>query len=558
MGFEIVPPRAPIVDSKGFIAPEWYRFLVQVQRITGTGLIESLRDAEYLTYAPSSVLTNSKSFLAGTALTLTPSASDVTINLDDTAVTIGAYGTASHFPTFTVDQQGRLTAAGEVALNTDNIAEGATNLFFTQARARASVSAGTGLGYNSGTGVFSLANTTVTAASYGSASQVATFTVDAQGRLTAAASVPIAIGAGAVSGVALTKADDTNVTLTLGGSASTALVAAASLTLGWTGTLSVARGGTGGGAASGTLLDNISGFSSTGHLVRTGAGAYAFRTATGTSNRLDVANGSGVGGNPTFDISASYVGQSSITTLGTVTTGTWSATAIAANKGGTGQTSYTTGDILYASSSSALSALADVATGNALISGGVGAAPSWGKIGISTHVSGLGTNVATFLGTPSSANLAAAITDETGSGALVFGTSPTIATATLSSPTISGASGNLYSGTYTPTLTNSVNLDGSTAYAAQYMRVGNTVTVSGKVDLDPTATATATSLGISLPIASNFANEQNCAGTAAAPFVAGEAIAIRADATNDRADMVFISQTASNHGVFYTFTYQVI
>jgi hypothetical protein len=51
---------------------------------------------------------------------------------------------------------------------------------------------------------------------------------------------------------------------------------------------------------------------------------------------------------------------------------------------------------------------------------------------ISTGVSGLGTNVATFLATPSSANLAAAVTDETGSGALVFGTSPTIATPTFS------------------------------------------------------------------------------------------------------------------------------
>jgi hypothetical protein len=51
---------------------------------------------------------------------------------------------------------------------------------------------------------------------------------------------------------------------------------------------------------------------------------------------------------------------------------------------------------------------------------------------ISTGVSGLGTGVATFLGTPSSANLATAITDETGSGALVFATSPTLATPTFS------------------------------------------------------------------------------------------------------------------------------
>lgn len=46
---------------------------------------------------------------------------------------------------------------------------------------------------------------------------------------------------------------------------------------------------------------------------------------------------------------------------------------------------------------------------------------------VASGISGLGTGVATFLATPSSANLASAITDETGSGALVFGTNPTIA-----------------------------------------------------------------------------------------------------------------------------------
>jgi hypothetical protein len=51
------------------------------------------------------------------------------------------------------------------------------------------------------------------------------------------------------SGAALTKTDDTNVTLTLGGTPSAALLAATSLTLGWTGTLAVARGGTGTGTA---------------------------------------------------------------------------------------------------------------------------------------------------------------------------------------------------------------------------------------------------------------------------------------------------------------------
>ena len=54
-------------------------------------------------------------------------------------------------------------------------------------------------------------------------------------------------------------------------------------------------------------------------------------------------------------------------------------------------------------------------------------------------VTGLGTGVATFLGTPSSANLIAAVTDETGTGALVFATSPTLVTPALGTP----ASGNL-------------------------------------------------------------------------------------------------------------------
>jgi hypothetical protein len=54
---------------------------------------------------------------------------------------------------------------------------------------------------------------------------------------------------------------------------------------------------------------------------------------------------------------------------------------------------------------------------------------------IGTGVSGLGTGVATFLATPSSANLAAALTDETGSGANVFATSPTLVTPILGTPT---------------------------------------------------------------------------------------------------------------------------
>lgn len=93
-----------------------------------------------------------------------------------------------------------------------------------------------------------------------------------------------------------------------------------------------------------------------------------------------------------------YTGTSPITVSGNnISLGS----AVTAALGGTGQTSYTIGDILYASAANALSKLAGVATGNALISGGVGAAPSWGKIGLTTHVSGTlpiangGTNLTT-------------------------------------------------------------------------------------------------------------------------------------------------------------------
>lgn len=50
---------------------------------------------------------------------------------------------------------------------------------------------------------------------------------------------------------------------------------------------------------------------------------------------------------------------------------------------------------------------------------------------VATGISGLGTGIATFLATPSSANLATAVTGETGSGALVFGTGPTLSNATV-------------------------------------------------------------------------------------------------------------------------------
>lgn len=73
-----------------------------------------------------------------------------------------------------------------------------------------------------------------------------------------------------------------------------------------------------------------------GIVARTALNTTANRTIAGTSNRVDITNGNGVSGNPTIDISSSYVGQNTITTLGTVSTGTWNGGIISGAYGGTG------------------------------------------------------------------------------------------------------------------------------------------------------------------------------------------------------------------------------
>jgi hypothetical protein len=122
----------------------------------------------------------------------------------------------------------------------------------------------------------------------------------------------------------------------------------------------------------------------------------------------------------------SSVITSSLTSVGTIATGTWNATTISVDKGGTGLTSYAIGDIIYASGATTLAKLADIATGNALISGGVGVAPSYGKIGLTTHVSG----------TLPVANGGTGVTTSTGTGNVVLSASPTF-TGTVVVPLLS-------------------------------------------------------------------------------------------------------------------------
>lgn len=140
---------------------------------------------------------------------------------------------------------------------------------------------------------------------------------------------------GELAPAALTKTDDTNVTLTLGGTPATALLKATSLTLGWTGQLSLARGGTGNttgqaqsvvnavtfnnsgtGAASGTTFDgsvartisyNTIGAQPAGSYVTSVTGTSPVVSSGGTTPAISLASGYGDTQNPYGSKTANYV-----------------------------------------------------------------------------------------------------------------------------------------------------------------------------------------------------------------------------------------------------------
>jgi hypothetical protein len=132
------------------------------------------------------------SIATGTGLTGGPITSTGTISIADTGVTAGTYGDATTVPVPTLNAQGQVTAMTTATITPSSIGG---------VPASRTLTAGTGLtggGDLSADRTFALANTAVTPGSYGSASQVAAFTVDQQGRQTAAGNVtitPAAIGA---------------------------------------------------------------------------------------------------------------------------------------------------------------------------------------------------------------------------------------------------------------------------------------------------------------------------------------------------------------------------
>jgi hypothetical protein len=233
------------------------------------------------------------------------------------------------------------------------------------------------------------------------------------------------------------------------------------------------------------------------------------------------------------------------------------STPLVATSGGTGFGAYTIGDILYANTASTLQKLPDVATGNALISGGVGAAPSYGKIGLTTHVSG----------SLPVANGGTGVTTSTGSGANVLATSPVLVTPQLGTPT----SGTLTSCTGLPLTTGVTGIlpvanggTGVTALASGFIKSDGTILTSSEAPISIAdggtgvtqstygeyyiSSITATSIGTTgtfvkvngtttAGFLSNFthpaSNRLTYTGTATRKFLIAAALSFHGTATND-------------------------
>lgn len=126
-------------------------------------------------------------------------------------------------------------------------------------------------------------------------------------------------------------------------------------------------------------LTNIADITTTGILVRAASENWLTRTILGAEDRVTVGNGDGISGNISIDIHTNYVGQTSITTLGTITVGTWNGSIIPATFGGAGNIN----GILKAN-------------GTGLVTAAISGTDFVGTGSITT--SGLSTNTTTLLG----------------------------------------------------------------------------------------------------------------------------------------------------------------
>lgn len=139
---------------------------------------------------------------------------------------------------------------------------------------------------------------------------------------------------------------------------------------------------------------------------------------------------------------------------------------------------------------------------------------------------------------------------------LIDRTANTIDTINFQATTVQLNGAALVGSTYTPSVTNTINVDSATAQVCQYMRVGNVVTVSGEVDIDPTS-ASQTVFELSLPISSNFSATNNVGGGGSANYSSSPGVLIRASSANDTAQFIYTAGATGSADVHFSFTYLV-
>lgn len=117
----------------------------------------------------------------------------------------------------------------------------------------------------------------------------------------------------------------------------------------------------------------------------------------------------------------------------------------------------------------------------------------------------------------------------------------------------------LASGVYSPTRSAEVNMDANvTMTEAQYMRVGATVTVSGRFTADPTLTTSTTSFETDLPVASNIGAIEDLAGVAFCGNIVSMGAEVTGSVANNTAVITWKASDVTSQTWSYTFTYQVI
>jgi hypothetical protein len=287
-------------------------------------------------------------------------------------------------------------ASSLAGTTTDALREGSSNLYFTNARvdsrfvtdlaATSSVNSittlnnlasfGTSNATTSSTGRLSVANMAVTGLASGSCVQVG-----AGGFLTATGS-SCGSGSGSINAIGPTGQTQTGPTITVASSSETNLgitITGSSNTLtfapNWIGTLAANRGGTGitSPTAAGILLGSYAG-GSWQQVATSSLGLLTTNVAEGsnvyfTNARADARI------NATSSI-GTITSLPNLAAVGTITSGTWNGSAVGTAYGGTGYSSFTAGDILYANSSTTLAKLPVGSNGQVLkVAGGQ---PAWG------------------------------------------------------------------------------------------------------------------------------------------------------------------------------------